>query len=241
MVVGSMAPDCEYFFGLAHPASHSMPGVVTFTFPLALAALSFSMVAQVAADFADAVRDAGTLHWPGAALPLVSGDQVPVDSAVAGNRHRHAHSVGRIHSPGHLGGTALRGAANDGADSGASPHADARSVAVWHNRGGRTRAGNLFGFLVPARDRGECAAAPAILRGREVDNPVRHAGDGGGAGICERSRMVRPVISRSFAARGLCLQFCDFRDHGRRGRAVRIQRDLADLAGPQRDRAGQTP
>ena len=39
MVVGSMAPDCEYFFGLRHPASHAMPGVVTFTFPLALAVL----------------------------------------------------------------------------------------------------------------------------------------------------------------------------------------------------------
>ena len=34
-----MAPDCEYFFGLRHPASHTMPGVVTFTFPLALAVL----------------------------------------------------------------------------------------------------------------------------------------------------------------------------------------------------------
>ncbi len=39
MVVGSMAPDFEYFFGLRHPASHAMPGVVTFTFPLALAVL----------------------------------------------------------------------------------------------------------------------------------------------------------------------------------------------------------
>jgi hypothetical protein len=39
LVAGSVAPDCEYFFGLRHPASHAMPGVVTFTFPLALAVL----------------------------------------------------------------------------------------------------------------------------------------------------------------------------------------------------------
>lgn len=34
-----MAPDFEYFFGLARPASHTFPGVITFTFPLALAVL----------------------------------------------------------------------------------------------------------------------------------------------------------------------------------------------------------
>jgi Domain of unknown function (DUF4184) len=39
LVVGSMAPDFEYFFGLTRPASHSFPGVVTFTFPLALLVL----------------------------------------------------------------------------------------------------------------------------------------------------------------------------------------------------------
>ncbi len=39
LVIGSMVPDCEYFFGLARPASHAMPGIVSFTFPLALAAL----------------------------------------------------------------------------------------------------------------------------------------------------------------------------------------------------------
>ena len=39
LVIGSMAPDCEYFFGLRRPDSHSMPGIVTFTLPLALALL----------------------------------------------------------------------------------------------------------------------------------------------------------------------------------------------------------
>lgn len=39
LVVGSMAPDFEYFFGLARPVSHAFPGVITFTFPLALAVL----------------------------------------------------------------------------------------------------------------------------------------------------------------------------------------------------------
>jgi hypothetical protein len=39
LVIGSMAPDSEYFFGLRHSASHAMPGAVTFTFPLALAVL----------------------------------------------------------------------------------------------------------------------------------------------------------------------------------------------------------
>ena len=38
-MIGSIAPDFEYFFGLARPASHSMPEIVTFTFPLALALL----------------------------------------------------------------------------------------------------------------------------------------------------------------------------------------------------------
>lgn len=39
MVVGSMAPDFEYFFGLKRGASHALPGIVTFTFPLAVAVL----------------------------------------------------------------------------------------------------------------------------------------------------------------------------------------------------------
>ena len=39
LVVGSMAPDFEYFFGLVRSVSHSFPGVITFTFPLALAVL----------------------------------------------------------------------------------------------------------------------------------------------------------------------------------------------------------
>jgi len=39
MVVGSMAPDFEYFFGLKRPISHTLPGILTFTLPLALAVL----------------------------------------------------------------------------------------------------------------------------------------------------------------------------------------------------------
>jgi hypothetical protein len=39
LVVGSMAPDFEYFFRLKRSISHTMPGIVTFTFPLALAVL----------------------------------------------------------------------------------------------------------------------------------------------------------------------------------------------------------
>jgi uncharacterized protein DUF4184 len=39
LLVGSVAPDSEYFFGLRHSASHTMPGVVTFSFPIALAGL----------------------------------------------------------------------------------------------------------------------------------------------------------------------------------------------------------
>ncbi|MBZ5570090.1 MAG: DUF4184 family protein [Acidobacteriia bacterium] len=39
LVVGSMAPDFEYFFALVRSVSHSFPGVITFTFPLALAVL----------------------------------------------------------------------------------------------------------------------------------------------------------------------------------------------------------
>jgi len=39
LVVGSMAPDFEYFFGLKRPISHTMPGILTFTLPLALAVL----------------------------------------------------------------------------------------------------------------------------------------------------------------------------------------------------------
>ena len=39
LVVGSMAPDFEYFFGVKRPISHTMPGILTFTLPLALAVL----------------------------------------------------------------------------------------------------------------------------------------------------------------------------------------------------------
>ncbi len=39
LVVGSMAPDFEYFFGVTRTTSHAMPGIVIFTFPLALAVL----------------------------------------------------------------------------------------------------------------------------------------------------------------------------------------------------------
>ncbi len=39
LIVGSMAPDFEYFFGVARPLSHNMPGIITFTFPVALATL----------------------------------------------------------------------------------------------------------------------------------------------------------------------------------------------------------
>ncbi len=39
LIVGSMAPDFEYFFGVTRPISHTLPGILTFTFPLALAVL----------------------------------------------------------------------------------------------------------------------------------------------------------------------------------------------------------
>lgn len=39
LVIGSMAPDFEYFFGLARPVSHSFPGVISFTLPLAIVVL----------------------------------------------------------------------------------------------------------------------------------------------------------------------------------------------------------